>query len=100
MAKKTAPPSRPLSLEGDLDVFSIQLQWEKAQPLLTTENGSAEVDLASVGDLDLSGLQLLCALERDLRSKGVQFKVVGAKEEWRTRFAPVGVAHLFGGGGE
>ena len=97
MAKKTAPPSRPLSLEGDLDVFSIQLQWEKVQPLLTTENGSATVDLSSVGDLDLSGIQLLCALERDLKSKGVQFTVVGAKEEWQARFAPLGVAHLFSG---
>jgi ABC-type transporter Mla MlaB component len=98
MAKKTASSTRKLSLEGDLDVFSIQQQWEKAQALLTTGNGSAEVDLSSVGDLDLSGLQLLCALDRDLRSKGVQLTVVGAKEEWKTRFAPLGAAHLFGGG--
>jgi anti-anti-sigma regulatory factor len=99
MAKKAAPPSRVLSFEGDLDVFSIQQQSEKAQTLLTTETNSAEVDLASVGDLDLSGIQLLCALERDLRSKGVQVSVVGAKAEWNTRFAPMGVAQLFSGGG-
>jgi ABC-type transporter Mla MlaB component len=98
MAKKPASSSRTLSFGGDLDVFSIQQQWEKAQPLLTTENGSAEVDLSSVGDLDLSGLQLLCALERDLKAKGVQFTVVGAKEEWKARFAPLGVDQLFGGG--
>ena len=98
MAKKTAPPSRPLSLEGDLDVFAIHQQWEKVQPLLTIENGSAELNLSSVGDLDLSGLQLLCALDRDLKSKGVQFSVVGAKEEWKARFAPMGVDQLFGGG--
>jgi ABC-type transporter Mla MlaB component len=97
VAKKPTP-LRTLSLEGDLDVFSIQSQWEKVQPLLTIENGSAEVDLSSVGDLDLSGLQLLCALERDLKTKGVQFTVVGAKEEWKARFAPLGVARLFGGG--
>ena len=98
MAKKPASPARTLSFEGDLDVFCIQGQWEKAQALLTTENGSAEVDLSSVGDLDLSGLQLLCALDRDLQSKGVQFQVVGTKEEWKARFAPLGVTHLFGGG--
>jgi len=98
MAKKPASSPRTLSLEGDLDVFSIQSQWEKVQPLLTTENGSVELDLSSVGDLDLSGLQLLCALERDLRSKGIQFSVVGAKEEWKARFAPLGVDQLFGGG--
>ncbi len=97
MAKKSAAPLRTLSLEGDLDVFSIQLQWEQAQTLLTLENGKAEVDLSNLGDLDLSGIQLLCALDRDLRSKGVQFSMVGAKEEWKTRFAPLGLAQLFGG---
>lgn len=99
MAKKPAASPRKLSFEGDLDVFSIHQQWEQAHPLLTTLNGSVEVDLTSAGDLDLSGLQLLCALDRDLRAKGVQFKVVGAREEWKTRFAPMGVAQLFGGGG-
>ncbi len=98
MARKRPSSPRTLSFEGDLDVFSIQMQWEKAQPLLTTENGRAEVDLSSVGDLDLSGLQLLCALDRDLKAKGVSFTVVGAKEEWKVRFAPMGMAHLFGGG--
>jgi ABC-type transporter Mla MlaB component len=97
MARKPAPTRESLSLEGDLDVFSIHLQWEKAQPLLTTANGSAEVDLSSVGDLDLSGLQLLCALDRDLRAKGLSFAVVGAKEEWKVRFAPLGMTHLFTG---
>jgi ABC-type transporter Mla MlaB component len=94
MAKKPPASSRRLAFEGDLDVFSIQLQWEKAQALLTLETGSAEVDLASVGDLDLSGIQILCLLERDLRSKGIEFTVVGSKEEWKTRFAPLGLAHV------
>jgi ABC-type transporter Mla MlaB component len=98
MAKKPAPPPRTLSLEGDLDVFSIQQQWEKVQALLTIENGKAEVDLSGLGDLDLSGLQLLCALDRDLRAKGIQFSVVGTKEEWRARFTPVGMGQLFTGG--
>jgi anti-anti-sigma regulatory factor len=97
MARKPAPSPSPLALEGDLDVFSIHLQWEKAQPLLTTPSGSAEVDLTAVGDLDLSGLQLLCTLDRDLRAKGVQLRVVGAKDEWKQRFAPLGLAYLFDG---
>lgn len=97
MAKKTAASPRPLALDGDLDVFSIHQQWEKAQPLLTTESGSAEVDLSSVGDLDLSGIQLLCALDRDLRARGDRLKVVGAKVDWAARFAPLGMAGLFGG---
>ncbi len=99
MPKKPVTSTQTLVLEGDLDVFAIHLQWEKAQALLITLNGSAEVDLSNLGDLDLSGLQLLCALDRDLRARGIPFKVVGAKPEWKTRFAPLGTAHLFEGGG-
>ncbi len=95
MARKPAPLKQPLAFEGDLDVFSIHQQWEKALPLLTTGNSSAEVDLSSVGDLDLSGLQLLCALDRDLQSKGIPFTVVGAKAEWKDRFASLGLSRMF-----
>jgi anti-anti-sigma regulatory factor len=97
MARKAAPSKQVLTVEGDLDIFSIHQQWEKALPLLTTGNGSTEVDLSSVGDLDLSGLQLLGALDRDLRAKGLPLSVVGAKEEWKARFAALGLAHLFDG---
>jgi ABC-type transporter Mla MlaB component len=94
MAKK--PPSpRSLSLEGDLDVFSIHQQWEQVQELLNLEPGPTELDLSGVGDLDLSGVQLLSALERDLRAKGVQLTLKGAKAEWGPRFAPLGLADLF-----
>lgn len=97
MARKAAPSKQALAFEGDLDIFAIHQQWELALPLLTTGNGSAEVDLSSVGDLDLSGLQLLGALDRDLRAKGIPFSVVGAKAEWSARFAALGLGHLFGG---
>lgn len=81
-----------------MDVFSIHQQWEKVQPLLTAESGTAQLDLSAVGDLDLSGIQLLCALDRDLRSRGVQLELVGVQEEWKSRFAPLGIAQLFTGG--
>lgn len=88
---------RSLALEGDLDVFSVHQQWEHAQTLLAAGSGAAELDLSGLGDLDLSGIQLLSALERDLQAKGVQLTVTGAKEEWLTRFAPLGMTGLFGG---
>lgn len=97
MARKPASDTRSLALAGDLDVFSIHQQWEQVQSLLTAETGKAEVDLSGVGDLDLSGIQLLIALDRDLRAKGVQLVVTGAKEEWTVRFAPLGLAGVFGG---
>ncbi len=88
---------RTLALQGDLDVFAIHQQWEQAQALLTAEHGPAELDLSGIGDLDLSGIQLLYALERELQAKGVQLTVTGAKEDWLTRLAPLGLAGLLGG---
>lgn len=98
MARKSPASLPALALEGDLDVFSIHQQWEKLQPWFTAAAGQAELDLAALGDLDLSGIQLLCALDRDLRAKGVQVVVSGAREEWKVRFSLLGMAHLFSGG--
>ena len=81
MARKAAPVAPKLSFEGDLDIFSIHQQWEKALPLLTAAGGSAEVDLSS----------------RRSRSRGLPLVVVGAKAEWKTRFATLGLAHLLDG---
>ncbi|MFN7959336.1 MAG: STAS domain-containing protein [Holophagaceae bacterium] len=97
MARKAAPSKQALLLEGDLDIFSIQQQWEKALPLVAGATGIAEVDLSALGDLDLSGLQLLGALDRDLRAKGVTLAVLGARDEWKARFAALGMAHLVDG---
>ena len=98
MARKPAAPPRTLSLEGDLDVFSIHQQWEKVQPLLTIENGSTEVNLSSVGDLDLSGLQLLCALDRDLSPRASSSRWWAPMKNGRRAFPCLGVDQLFGGG--
>lgn len=78
-------------------MFSVHQQWEQTQPLLTAEPGETVIDVAGIGDLDLSGLQLLSALDRDLRARGVELKLTGAKDEWKPRFALLGMAGLFGG---
>jgi anti-anti-sigma regulatory factor len=97
MAKKAPIHPSSLALEGDLDVFSIHLQWERLQPLLANQNGALEVDLKAVSDLDLSGVQLLATLARDLRAKGTVLKLSGCKDEWAERFRPLGLASLFQG---
>lgn len=98
MARKPAASLHTLTLEGDLDVFSIHQQWEKAQSLGSIEGGQVELNLATLGDLDLSGIQLLCSLDRDLRARGAQVTLLGVKDEWKARFMPLGMAHLFSGG--
>ena len=101
-AKKAVPAPAPLApalaLEGDLDVFSIHGQWELLQPLLASEPGPVALDLSGIGDLDMSGVQLLLALERDLQARGCQLALTGVQEAWKTRYQPLGMAALFDGG--
>ena len=92
--KKAAPTPRTLALEGDLDVFSIHAQWELLQPL-PQGGGPVTLDFGGVADLDLSGLQLLATLRRDLAAKGSSLAVLGAREDWSKRFAVLGLADLF-----
>lgn len=95
MPRKSAPPPPPIALEGDLDIFSIQQQWGRLLPLLEAQDGTAALDLAAVGDMDLSGLQLLAALERDLKAKGVRLVILGAQADWQARFGALGAGALF-----
>jgi ABC-type transporter Mla MlaB component len=101
MARKSAPapapPSRPLALEGDLDLFSIHAQWESTQALLPTEGTTIEIDLSGIGDLDLSGVQLLSALDRDFKARNGRLVLIGAKPDWTSRFETLGLANLFEG---
>jgi ABC-type transporter Mla MlaB component len=98
MAKKTAPPpagTPALALEGDLDLFSIHAQWEQVQPHVAAENGLLELDLSGIGDIDLSGIQLLSAIDRDLKAKSGSLVLIGAKADWVPRFDLLGLASLF-----
>lgn len=97
MPRKPPPPPPPVTLEGDLDIFSIQQQWGRLLPLLEAQGDTATLDLAAVGDLDLSGLQLLGALERDLKARGVRLVIQGVQGDWRTRFSLLGAGSLLDG---
>ena len=78
-------------------MFSIHAQWEQVLPLQGSEGPTVALDLSGIGDVDLSGMQLLCTLDRDLRAKGRQLVLTGIKEEWRTRFGPMGFAAILEG---
>lgn len=99
MTQEAPIPSNALALEGDLDVFGIHLQWERFQPLLQRgPEPETVLDLSCVGDLDLSGVQLLAALDRDLRARGGRLVLTGLQPALRERFLPLGLAALFGEG--
>jgi ABC-type transporter Mla MlaB component len=97
MPQKPTPAPSSLLLEGDLDVFAIHDQWDRARLLLNTPGSRAELDLSGIGDLDLSGIQLLSALRKALRDRGIRLEVKGLQEDWKDRFSPLGLAHVFDG---
>jgi len=80
-----------------MDLFSIQNQWEGLQAQLAPQEGPVLLDLSRVGDLDLSGLQLLLALDRHLASRGDHLSLSGIRPEWLDRFRPLGLATLLEG---
>ncbi|GLH69139.1 hypothetical protein GETHPA_06720 [Geothrix rubra] len=96
MARKTHPSPGTFALQGDLDVFSIQAQWERLQARAIPPGDPFVLDLSAVGDLDLSGLQLLLVLDRHLAARGIPLTVAGAKPEWQDRFRPLGLAGILG----
>jgi len=92
MARKPPPSPGVLTLQGDLDVFSIQAQWERLQAHLASCEGPVALDISSIGDLDLSGLQLLLVLDHHLAARGNSLVLIGVKPEWADRFRPMGLA--------
>lgn len=97
MPKKAQTPAATLVLDGDLDVFSIHGQWERFRPLLAATGGEVVLDLSGLGDLDMSGVQLLHALDRDLRGQGASLVLRGAQAGWKDRFGPLGLGDIFSG---
>lgn len=101
MAKKAPLPPSTFALHGDLDVFSIHGQWEALQTHLATMDAATrgdgvQLELGGLSDVDLSGIQLLLVLQRDLQAEGVKLRLGGAKAEWIARFQPLGLAELLG----
>ncbi|WP_306591721.1 STAS domain-containing protein [Geothrix sp. 21YS21S-4] len=102
MADSFPPPDSdsaagPLLLEGDLDIFAIQDQWEWLAPWTASEEQPLPLDLSGLGDIDLSGFQLLAAAAQTLHTKGHRLVLTGLKEEWRSRLTLLGLADLLEG---
>lgn len=96
MARALPTPPAALPLQGDLDLFSIQAQLDVLRPHLAGHHGDLVLDLSAVGDLDLSGIQLLLALDRHLTTQGARLVLGAVKPEWIDRFGPLGLASLLG----
>ncbi|HJV22660.1 MAG TPA: STAS domain-containing protein [Holophagaceae bacterium] len=87
MAAK-APKPAGVTLTGDLDIFSIQSQGAALKEALKG-GGACVVDLAGVGDVDLSGIQLLVSAARG-RGEGA-FRLQGLSPELAERMKGLGL---------
>jgi len=94
-----ADPGPALTVRGaDLDIFGIGAFREEALAWAGAVRGpELRLDLAEAGDLDLSGLQVLLALDRTLRGKGCRLALTGLRPDWNERLARLGLAQLLEG---
>ncbi|HEX9082792.1 MAG TPA: STAS domain-containing protein [Holophagaceae bacterium] len=90
-------PIPPHVLQGDLDLFSIQSQWESLRDWMGRQPDPVALDLSGVEDLDLSGIQLLLALQRQALAQGSELRLTGVKAAWVERFRPLGLAPFLEG---
>ena len=97
MARTRPTPPTALALQGDLDLFSIQAQLERLRPHLAGHQGDLVLDLSAVGDLDLSGVQLLLSLDRHLAAQNARLVLDTVKPEWIDRFSALGLGPLLEG---
>lgn len=70
-----------VSIEGDLiadSIGGVRETLEKALPAKSSGVGSIELDLAKCTELDASGVSLAVFLYRLAKSRGTEFRVVGA----------------------
>jgi len=84
-----------LSLQGDLDVFAIRAQWEGLCASLPPE-GDVTLDLSGLGDVDLSGFQLLASAQRKVREGGGRLHLTGLPPEVAERLRGLGFHELLG----
>ncbi len=81
----------PIALTGDLDIFSIQAQKGALAKALEGK-GPHDLDLSGIGDVDLSGVQLLLSAARGREPGALRFR--GASPELRTRLNDLGLKAL------
>ncbi|BDU72581.1 STAS domain-containing protein [Mesoterricola silvestris] len=83
----------------DLDIFGIQPFLKDARDWVAGTVGPVlRLDLSQVGDLDLSGLQVLLAMDLALRAKGSALVLLGVRDEWAARMERLGLGQLLEGG--
>lgn len=92
-AKESTPA--PLKLGEDLDVFSITRAWETLHQAALTHDGDLVLDLGTVQDLDLCGIQVLAAVDKAFKARQATLRLLNVRPEWRERLSFLGLPFTF-----
>ena len=68
-----------LSIDGELTIYTVQ-QYKEAIVESLSVDKVLEVDLSGVDEVDVSGLQLLAALDKQLAENGNEMKITLASD--------------------
>lgn len=92
MGAKASQP-KPIALTGDLDIFSIQAQATALREALAGP-GPHLLDLSGIGDVDLSGVQVLLAAAQGRTPESLRFQ--GLSAPLVDRFKELGLQDFLG----
>ncbi len=68
-----------LSIDGELTIYTV-MQNQKSLVEKFSPDKMLEVDMSAVDEIDLSGLQLLAAMRKQLSDNGCEMKVTQASD--------------------
>ena len=68
-----------LSIDGDLTIYSVQ-QYQKSLVDKFSADKMLELDLSGVDEIDISGLQLLAAISKQLSNSGNEMIITQASD--------------------
>ena len=79
LTMETSNDKSSLSIDGELTIYTVQ-QYKKSLVENLSEDKVLEVDLTDVDEIDISGLQLLAAISKQLADNGSEMKITQASD--------------------
>ena len=69
-----------LCIDGELTIYSVK-QYQQSLVDKFSDEKILEVDMSAVDEIDISGLQLLAVISKQLADNGSEMKIIQASDE-------------------
>jgi anti-anti-sigma factor len=86
--------SAPLSIEGELTVFTVHALKERLLAALS-QSSTLQIDLSGVSEVDGAGIQLLLAAKREAQQRDGSVSLIAPPPQVLEALALVDLAHEF-----